>query len=203
MTEAEDDEVVPQQDLAIASANAETPSFGDHVTSMRGPTAVSVGRKFWLFAGALGLGVFAAVLVVSFISATSDNARIERMKNHGIPVTVTVTNCTGNIGGSGSNAAGYTCRGDYSVDGTTFHELIGSMSIFSVSGSKVRGVVDPSHHSTVVLSSAIRTSVSSTRAYLRPGLLTFLFVALSLTFLRVARRSKPPRHTPSVIAMPQ
>jgi hypothetical protein len=203
MTEAEHDEAIPHEDLAFAGANAERQSLDDHVTSLRGPAAASVGRTLWLFAGALGLVLFAIALVVSFISATNDNARIDRMKAHGIPVIVTVVDCIGNIGGSGSNAAGYTCRGDYTVGGTTYRELIGSMTTFSASGTPVRGVADPSQHSTVVLASAIRTSVASPKAYVPPGLFTTVLVALTLALLRVARRSEPPRRAPTAAARPQ
>src|SRR5665213_2650707 len=97
----------------MTEANTDLPSPDDHVASLRGATAVSVGRRAKLVAGSLGLVALAAVLVVSFLSVTNDNARIDRMKANGIPVTVTVTNCRGNIGGSGSNSAGFTCRGDY------------------------------------------------------------------------------------------
>lgn len=182
----------------MTEANAEHPSPDDRVASLRGPTAISIGRKSKLFAGAIGLILQAAVLVVSFLSVTNNNARVDRMKAHGIPVTVTVTNCRGNIGGSGSNSAGYTCRGDYTVNGISYHELIGSMATFSAPGTAVRGVADPSRHSTVVLSSAIKSSKASNGAFIPFGLLAIVFVALTLVFLRVARRSKPPGPAPKL-----
>jgi hypothetical protein len=154
-----------------------------------------VGRKFWLYAGALALLIFAIVVVVSFLSAANDNARIERMKAHGISVAVTVTNCTGNLGGSGSNGAGFTCEGSYSTGGTTFHEVIGSMILFASPGAIVHAVADPSQPSSVVLASAIKSSVASSRAYLSPGLLTLVLIAFALVFLKVARRSVSARRT--------
>ncbi|HEY5265186.1 MAG TPA: hypothetical protein VIJ40_00065 [Acidimicrobiales bacterium] len=181
----------------MTEANTELPSPNEHVASLRGAAAVSVGRRAKFVVGALGLIALAAVLVVSFLSVTNDNARIDRMKASGIPVTITVTNCRGNIGGSGSNSAGYTCRGDYSVGGATYHELIGSMATFSAPGTAVHGVADPSHHSTVALSSAVKSSKASDGAFVPLGLLTLVFVALSLVFLGRARRPTPPRRTPS------
>ncbi|HVB51954.1 MAG TPA: hypothetical protein VND89_09495 [Acidimicrobiales bacterium] len=193
MTEGEHDEAVARGNLTLDGASAERPSLDGSVKSLRGAEAVSVGRGFWLFLGAIGLMVFAAVLVVSFISATNDNARIERMKTHGIAVTVTAVDCVGNIGGSGSNAAGYTCRGDYTVDATTYHEVIGSMTTFSAPGTTVHAMADPSKLSSVLLASAVRTSVSSPGAYLAPGLLAVVLIVLTLAFLRIARRPKSPR----------
>jgi hypothetical protein len=143
------------------------------------------------------VAIVAAVLAASFISITNDNARIDRLKAHGIPVSVTVVACIGNLGGSGSNDAGFTCRGDYRVGATTYHELIGSMTTFSAPGTAVRAVADPSKHSSVVLASALRTLVASPARYVAPGLLTLVLLALALALLRVARRSKPPRDTPS------
>jgi len=132
----------------------------------------------------------AAVLVVAFVTAANDNARIERMKTHGIPVTVTVTGCTGNVGGSGSNSAGYTCRGRYVVRGVTYRELIGSLSTFAASGTTVHAVADPSKPSTVIVFSALEKTVASSGAYLRPGLLTGAWAALTVAYLRTVRRHR-------------
>lgn len=201
MTETEhENEVAPE---GPGSASAERHSLDDRATSLRGAAPATVGRKFWLLAGALGLAIAAAVLAASFISATNDNARIDRLKAHGIPVSVTVVACIGNLGGSGSNGTGFTCRGDYRVGATTYHELIGSMTTFSAPGTTVRAVADPSQHTSVVLASALRSSAASRARYVAPGLLTVVLFALVLALLRVARRSKPPRDTPSAPARTQ
>lgn len=189
MTEANDD-TYPHNDLDREDPNTEVPSLDDRATSLRGPAPVSVGRRFWLLAGVCGLVVFAVVLVVSFLSVANDNARIDRLKTRGMPVTITVTSCIGNIGGSGSNSAGYMCRGDYTVGGAPYREIIGSMATFSATGTTVRGVVDPSHHGTVVLSSAVRDSSASPSRYVAPGLLSIVLVALTLALRRAARRAE-------------
>jgi len=197
MTDAHDENARVSKGPSSGSASARRHSLDDHATSLRGAEPASVGRKFWLLSGALGVAIVAAVLAASFISITNDNARIDRLKAHGIPVSVTVVACIGNLGGSGSNGAGFTCRGDYRVGATTYHELIGSMTTFSAPGTAVRAVADPSKHSSVVLASALRTLVASPARYVAPGLLTLVLLALALALLRVARPSKPPRDTPS------
>jgi hypothetical protein len=111
--------------------------------------------------------LFAVIHVKSFISATNDNARIDLLRTHGIPVTV--VDCIGNIGSNGSKPAGCSFRGDYTVSGTTYHELIDSMTTFSAFGAAVSDVADPSQHSTVVLASTVRTSVASPRVYVPWG----------------------------------
>jgi heme/copper-type cytochrome/quinol oxidase subunit 2 len=169
--------------------------------ALRGPDARHISDRFWIVTAAVLLVVFAIIIVVSFISAFNDNARVDRMKNHGIPVLVTVTSCVGNIGGSGSNAAGYTCRGSYRVDGVRYVEVIGSKSTQSNAGAKVHGVVDPSRRSTVELTSAVRASTSSLSVYVVPSLLAVLFViaAIALGRRRRRRRSTTSRatHEPS------
>jgi hypothetical protein len=152
--------------------------------TLRGPNARSIGGSFWYVAGAILLAVFAVAIVVSFISATNDNARIDRLKNHGVAVTVTVTSCVGNIGGSGSNAAGYTCSGSYSVHGVRYQEVIGSKTTLSTAGTTVRAVADPSRPSTVELASSVAMSSSSFSDYVVPILLAILFLLLGLALLR-------------------
>jgi len=168
----------------------------DEVPVLRGAAPAAVRRGLWIYAGALCLAVFAAILVVSFLSISNDNARVSRMKAHGIPVSVTVTGCLGNIGGSGSTSAGYTCRGDYTIHGATYHELIGSMTTFAAAGTTVPGVVDPSHHGTVVLSSFVRSASASPWRFVTPSILTIVLIALSLGLWNVAHRAQRSGVTP-------
>jgi hypothetical protein len=153
-------------------------------SSLRGPGAQHISERFWFAAGALLLGVVAVVVVVSFISGTNDNARIERLKTHGVAVVVTVTSCAGNLGGSGSNASSYTCRGSYRVDGARYVEVIGSKSTLSPTGSSVRGVADPSRPSTVELASAVKRSSTSDSVYVVPSVLALLVLVLAALFYR-------------------
>ena len=203
MTDAEPDTTTREYGDGVAGADVPRAPVDDHVITLRGPTTVRLGRKLWLSLGAIGLLAFAVAIVVSVLSASNDNARIGRMKAHGVPVAVTVIECIGNIGGSGSNSAGYTCHGRYTVGSTSYRELIGSKIAFSAPGTVVRGVADPSRNSTVVLASALRTSVASPRAYLPSGLLTIVLIILTLALLRVARRRERPRRPPPAAASAQ
>lgn len=173
--------------------------------SLRGPEAQRIGGRFWFATGAILLIAFAMAITVSFISAAHDNSRIERLKTEGVPVVVTVTNCVGNIGGSGSNASGYTCRGAYRVKGVSYQETIGSKSTLSSVGSTVSGIADPERPSTVELASAVARSSPSPSAYVVASVLALLFVALTLLFLRRLHtsrgptpRSRPPGDVPSM-----
>lgn len=160
------------------------PSEPRDVSSLRGPEAQPIGRNFWLVAGMLLIVVLAVIVTVSFISATNDNARIDRLKFHGVTVVVTVTNCVGNIGGSGSNGAGYTCRGEYDVKGVAYHEVIGAKTTLSTAGSTVRGVADPNRPSTIELASAVDSSTASPSAYVVPSLLALVLLAVIVILYR-------------------
>ena len=57
----------------------------------------------------VGVTVLAVVLIVAGVHS---NNQTNRLRNDGVPVTVTVTGCLGLLGGSGSNAAGDACQGE-------------------------------------------------------------------------------------------
>ena len=160
---------------------------------LRGADAVGVGRHLWTVVGVLGLVVVAAVLTISVVSAANDNGRLSRMKEHGVAVTATVTSCIGNLGGSGSNGAGYTCRGRYVVAGTPYDEVIGAMTTFAAPGSHVAVTADPVHLSTIELTSAVASSRTSARRYVIPSVLGVGLLAMALALVRGVRR-RDARH---------
>jgi hypothetical protein len=178
------------QILGDTTTNVGRQSTQDHAGALRGPTPIRVGRTFWLVMSAIIAVVVAAALVVAIVAATTDNARITRMKDHGIPVTITVASCIGNLSGSGTNIASYSCVGDYNVRGSKYQQLVAGMTTYYAPGTKVQGVVDPAKHSTVELSSALRASSASAKAYLTSGILLFVLIVLALGFVMVARRRK-------------
>jgi len=147
-----------------------------------------------MVSGVFLLSVFAIVIVATFISATNDNARIDRLKSQGLSVVVTVTSCVGNIGGSGSNAAGYTCHGSYRVGGVRYEEIIGSKTTQSPAGTEVRAVADPNRPSTVELATAVARSASSSSVYVVPSILALVFVVLALALLRRRRSFDRSKH---------
>jgi len=168
-------------------ANAARPSTDDRAGALRGPTPIRVGRRFWLVVGALVIVAVFAALIITTVSAASDNARITRMKDHGMGVALTVAYCTGNLSGSGTNIASYSCVGDYSVDGVKYRELVAGMTTYYATGTTVHGIVDPSKHSTVELAAALRKSNASVKSYLASGILLLTLIALTWGFARVLR----------------
>jgi cobalamin biosynthesis Mg chelatase CobN len=166
----------------------ETPPSHERIASLRGAQAASVGRRFWLRAATVGLVIFAVAIALSFASTLNDHARLDRMKSNGVPVSVTISNCVGNMGGSGSNVAGYVCRGTYTLGGAKYNEIISSMTTFASPGSHVRAIADPSQHGYVALASAIKNATSSAAAFVVLIILAVVFVVLVALLLRMRRR---------------
>jgi len=167
------------------------------VGALRGAASPRAGRTLGLSVGTVILVLFAIVIVVSFVSAARDNARIDRLKDRGIAVNVRVSSCVGNLGGSGSNIANYTCQGSYEVKGHSYNEVIGGKSTFSPPGSQVRAVVDPSKYSTVELASALSVARASSTRYVAPIILVVVLVVLAGGLVLVARRTKRFDETPT------
>ncbi len=178
----------------LLTSGEDDPTRDDtNVATLRGASPVGVSRRFWTVLGALVLVIFAVTLAVSLVSATHDNSRIDRLKNHGIAVSATVISCIGNLGGSGSNASSYTCVATYAIASANYHEVVGHMSSFAAPGTRVSVVADPSQPSTIELASAVKSSSPSNGVYVAPGLLGVLFVALTVAYLRLLRRPRPSR----------
>jgi hypothetical protein len=178
------------------SSAARDATPGHRVASLRGAEAASLGRHFWVRAATIGLAFFAVAIALSFASTLNDHSRIDRMKAHGVPVSVAISNCVGNMGGSGSNVAGYVCRGTYTVDGKKYNEIISSMTTFATPGSRVSAIADPSQHGYVALASAIQHSSSSSAAFVVLIILTVILMLLAALLFRLARRQSPGENAP-------
>lgn len=152
---------------------------------LRGAT-VNTGRglrpRTWRLILIVALVLTALVNVLSW---RNDNQRYQRLSTSGIAVIVHVGTCTGNLGGSGSNGAGFTCTGSYVVDGQSLTATIAAEADFLAPGTSLLGTVDPSHHGFVVATAGLGTLKASTIA-LWPSALVVL--AIIFVFAVVRRR---------------
>jgi hypothetical protein len=145
----------------------------------------------------LGLiGATLAILVVVFIVIGVDkNRQINELRGQGVPVTFTVTSCQGLLGGSGSNGAGYACRGTYRLAGHTYNEPLPGTAFFSP-GASVHAVAVPGDPGLVSPVTVVESEHASSRVYVLPVVLFAALVLLVGTiFLRRRRRrsTKPPQ----------
>jgi len=179
----------------VSAANATEPSgtSTSEAKPPRGPLVAGNGKLF----GIVILGVVAlclvAGIVIALISASNDGARSQRLKEQGIHVPVTVNNCLGLLGGTGSTPAGFVCHGTYVVDGKTYHEVIGAKGTFSRPGVIVAGVADPTQPSTVVTAQSASSPQSSVTAYVIVSLLALVLVGTLLWMVILVRRRRAER----------
>jgi len=133
-------------------------------------------------------------LVVCVVGITSMNnaSRIERLRTHGISVEARITNCSGLIGGSGSNSAGYTCTASYRIGTETFHSVVGGLSTFQPTGTSTSVVADPNNHGAIELASVAKSDQFSITSVILPAVLALLFFGdVAWQILRRRRRKIP------------
>jgi hypothetical protein len=133
----------------------------------------------------VGLTVVAVVLLVSGIQK---NAHVASLHDHGVPVSVTVSGCLGLLGGSGSNAAGYACKGTYTYDGHRYRQAIPGDTLLHA-GTVIRGVIVPSDPRLLSTPAAVAAQHSSGRVYIAPAVLFGILVVASGALL-LARRHR-------------
>jgi len=139
----------------------------------------------------VGLVVTAVVLAVA---GADKNAQITRLRDHGVSVQVTVTGCLGLLGGSGSNPAGYECRGAYRAEGRRYVEDIPGTGLRRP-GSTLRAVIDPDDPALLSTPAILATEHASWRVYVVPGALLLVVIAGGAVALWRARRATAPRAT--------
>ena len=170
---------------------------GGRVGQLRGAGVSVDGRRVGQAALGIVLVTLAVLAIVFTIVGIHTNQQDDRLHHDGVPVAFTVTGCQGLLGGSGSNAAGYACRGGYALDGKHFSGLQLPGDSFHRPGSTVAAIAVPGDPALVSPASIVATEHSSAGAFVLPAVLAavlLLLVAL-LLLLRARRRANGPAKT--------
>jgi len=133
-------------------------------------------RLVQVVVGLVMAGLAVSVIVLTFAGVHSNN-QINRLHTQGQPVTFTVSGCLGLLGGSGSNAAGYSCRGSYTLNGHTYNEPLPG-STFYRPGTKVASVAVPGDGALVSPTSIIDSQQASNGVFVVPIVLGVILLAL-------------------------
>ena len=128
---------------------------------------------FWL-----GLLAMAASAIALFVAGVDKNAQITELHSRGIAVEVRIIGCVGQLGGSGSNAAGYACTGSYVVDGRRYVASIPGDTLREP-GTSVRAVSVASDPQLISTAAIVAGERASSRVFIAPIVLSAL-VALAL-----------------------
>jgi len=155
-----------------------------------GPGVRQVGRV----AAVVGLVALATTVLVLFVAAAHKNDQITTLHRHGVGVEVTVTTCAGLMGGSGSNAAGYACRGTFKLDGVRYEEAVPWASL-NPPGTTLRAVTVPGDPALLATVGELRGEHASPRVFIIPALLLGVLVVL-LAVLVLKTRRAPRRPSP-------
>ncbi len=161
----------------------------DRVGTLRGAGVGGVdARRVGRILIGLVLATLAVLVVVFTFVGVHQNQQDDRLHNDGVPVTFTVSGCLGLLGGSGSNAAGYSCRGSYTLDGRRYSERLPGNG-FHRPGSTVPAIAVPGDPALVSPAAMVATEHSSNGVFLVPAILLVVLLLL-VALLLVLRRRK-------------
>jgi hypothetical protein len=159
------------------------------LTTLRGASVEVDARKVARVLVALCLLVLAAVVGGLFVAGVNRNNEITRFREGSVPVTVTVTDCRGLLGGSGSNAAGSSCSGTFVLGGRRYSATLPGNTLVA-SGTTIRLVTvaaDPGLLETV---HQVQSQHTSRRVFLLPAVLAVLLFALTAFVAALAFRRR-------------
>jgi MYXO-CTERM domain-containing protein len=178
--------------------DGQTGEPADRVGQLRGAGVSVDGRRVGQVAIGTVLVTLLVLTIVFTVVGIHTNQQNDRLHNDGVPVTFTVAGCLGLLGGSGSNAAGYSCHGTYTLDGKPYSEQLPGDS-FHRPGSTVPSVAVPGDPALVSPASVVTTEHSSAGVFVLPIILFVVLLALValLLVLRRRRRSESGRAQPA------
>ncbi|MGH9030284.1 MAG: hypothetical protein ACRDV4_11810 [Acidimicrobiales bacterium] len=169
-----------------------TTQVGDRahpLSTLRGARVEVDSRRVARFAGAVCILALAASVAVLFVSGAQKNAQINRLHDHGVVVEATVTGCLGLLGGSGSNATGYTCRGTFELDGHHYREIVPGDSLHAP-GTKLRVVTVPGDPALVSTARTLEGERASAKVFVLPAVLLGVPALLVGAIVVVGRRAR-------------
>ena len=163
---------------------------GVRIGQLRGAGVSVDARRVGQVAIAIVLLALAVATIVFTIVGIHTNQQDDRLHHDGVPVTFTVTGCLGLLGGSGSNAAGYACRGGYALDGKHYSGLRLPGASFHRPGSTVAAIAVPGDPALVSPASIVATEHSSAGAFVLPVVLAAILVLLVALLVLLRRRRR-------------
>jgi hypothetical protein len=169
----------------------ENPEVGQRISTLRGAGVDVDIRRAGRVAVIVCLVALAVSVVVLFTAGVQKNAQINRLRQHGVPVEVTVSGCLGLLGGSGSNAAGYSCRGSFTLDGRRYSDAIPGNTFYRPQQS-VRAITDPDNPALLSTAAIVAGERASWTVFALPGTLLVVLALLVAVVLR-RRRSRSPK----------
>ncbi len=143
----------------------------------------------------LALVGLAVLTIILTISAATQNSRMDRLRQHGVPVTATVTGCLGVGSGVGMGIEYWQCRGSYTLDGQEYNAVIGGSRAHVPDGQAVTAIAVPGDPASLTAASVVAHSHDSRTPYVTPVILGAVTIAGSVWAILWFRRRGAPRPT--------
>lgn len=167
---------------------------GAPLTRLRGATVdIDPGRAKHVVLSVC-LVAIAIVAVILLIAGVQKNDQVDNLQHHGVRINVTVVSCLGLLGGSGSNGAGYACKGTYTFDSRHFTQSIPGDADRRL-GSVIPGVIVASNPSLLSTPGLVAEEQASWKVFIAP---IILLVVLALALVTVALVRRRDRRTPEL-----
>jgi hypothetical protein len=164
------------------------PGADNYVRGVRA-TTVQTGRVLRILA-LIGFLALVGAEIGVLVTVTDDRSLANKIHNHGVPVTATVTGCTGISSGVGMGIEYWQCRASYSLDGQTYVAAIrGSRSLLQA-GDQMAAVAVPGDPGLLSTPRSAAREQSFWNAYLTPVILGGVIVVLGLASLLWVRRRR-------------
>lgn len=185
-------------DSEVSTGRIETPA--EPVMTLRGASVEVDVRRAGRVVVAICLVALAATVIVLFVAGIQKNAQITLLRQHGVAVEVTVSGCLGLMGGSGSNLAGYECKGTFTLAGRRYSEPIPGSVLYSP-GTRLQAVAVPEDPALLSTLHALATEHTSWRVFILPTvLLVILGLLVGAMVLKRGSIGRASAQIPSVAA---
>ncbi len=138
--------------------------------------------------------VLVSLLVLStifYVTGVHKNSQIDSLRHQGRAMSVSVVGCQGLLGGSGSNAVGYTCKVRYTVAHHSYDETLPG-NVFLRPGAQLKAIVVPSDPRLISTPAIVASDHTSNRVFLLPTVLLAILLVLGATVIVLSRRRPNP-----------
>jgi hypothetical protein len=167
-------------------------------TTLRGTQAEGDSRRVARGLSVASVVALAGATAVLFSAGVNKNAQITSLHEHGVPIEVTVSGCLGALSGSGSNAAGFSCRGTYTLDGQRYSGRIPGNTLLAP-GTTVRMVTLEGHPGLIATIHEAQSERPSSGVFILPAVLLSI-LAILVAAIAVRGRTNRRRTTRSTAA---
>jgi hypothetical protein len=168
----------------------------EQIASLRGAAPRPIdGKKLRDIVVGICAVALIALSVTFFATGFSHNSAVTDLQQHGVRVKVKVLTCAGQLGGSGSNNAGYSCQGTFVLLGKRYQSTLPDNAAHAP-GTTVVDVTpsdDPGHLTTLQVWKSQHTSAS---LFIIGAILGVAgLVIAGLLIASITRRRRQPRTT--------